>query len=239
MKDEIESMRDNLRALVREKEDGMKEYTSLQKDLAKITNDRQLLEEQVQDEMHRADKLTKERSSLQGKVDEMRKDLNKRDLVAAADKKTINTYADEIKNLKDEKGNVVKEAEKLRKQSKNLLHDMEKMNRVEILRNENALLLQKVDQFDKMRDDLDSVQDDLEYMNRLKEDLKALKIKTENSQKEIEILRNKNELLLHKVDEFDQIQEDIHKLQDEKVLGLREMDILKDENEALLENSGQ
>lgn len=86
MKDEIESMRDNLRVLVHEKEEGMREYSSLQKDLAKLKSDRQQLEEQIQDEMQRADKLEKERSSLQGKVEEMQKDLNKRDLVAAADK---------------------------------------------------------------------------------------------------------------------------------------------------------
>lgn len=43
------------------------------------------------------------------------------------DKKVIDVYVDEIRFFKDEKGNVVKEVDRLRKYSKNLMYDLEKI----------------------------------------------------------------------------------------------------------------
>lgn len=43
------------------------------------------------------------------------------------DKKVIDVYVDEIRFFKDEKGNVVKEVDRLRKYNKNLMYDLEKI----------------------------------------------------------------------------------------------------------------
>ncbi|XP_022789892.1 trichohyalin-like isoform X1 [Stylophora pistillata] len=247
MKDEIESMRDNLRSLVREKDEGMKEFSLLQKDLVKATNDRQQLEEQVKDEIFRAEKLERDRFILQGKIEEMQKNLNKRDLVDAANKKAIDAYVDEIRLLKDEKGEAFKEVDKLRKESKNLMHDLEKitkeredveslkifkehaMKEIKTLKDENQRLLQKSEDFDQITVDLNTLREEkvigLQHLGTLEEE-------RENALREIAILKSENHLLLEKTNQFEEIKEAFESLKGNAEILRENIEALKLEKEA-------
>lgn len=247
MKDEIESMRDKLRSLVREKEEGIKEFSILQKDLVKATNDRRQLEKQVKDEIFRAEKLERDRFILQGKNEEMQKSLHTQDLVAAADKKAIDAYVDEIRLLKDEKGNVVKEVDRLRKHSKNLMHDLEKISKeredvetlkifkeqaikeIKTLKDENQRLNQKSEDFDQITADLNTLREEkaigLQHLGILEEE-------SEIASREIAALKSENELLLEKANQLEELKEAFEALKDDAKSLRENIEVLKLERKA-------
>lgn len=250
MKDEIESMRDNLRTLVHEKETVTEAYTSLQKDLDKVAGERHQLEEQVRDETHRADRLNKERIYLQGRVEEMEKEMNTRELDSSADKATINEYKNEIKTLKDKNLNVVKEIELLRKEMEILLQDFEKLNKerkdldiiklqkdnvskkVEMLQNENLQLLQRTVELDQMKENCDRLSDELERMKDEKDSLKSsLQTEKDEAIKLAETLRQEKIKLYQKVDDMDIMKERLERAEEEKTIREDQVNKLNEERE--------
>ncbi|XP_068706499.1 uncharacterized protein [Montipora foliosa] len=250
MKDEIESMRDNLRTLVHEKETVTEAYTSLQKDLDKVAGERHQLEEQVRDETHRADRLNKERIYLQGRVEEMEKEMKTRELDSSADKATINEYKNETKTLKDKNLNVVKEIELLRKEMEILLQDFEKLNKerkdldiiklqkdnvskkVEMLQNENLRLLQGTVELDQMKENCDRLSDELERMKDEKDSLKSsLQTEKDEAIKLAETLRQEKIKLYQKVDEMDIMKERLERAEEEKTVREDQVNKLNEERE--------
>ena len=247
MKDEIESMREKLRSLVREKEEGIKEFSMLQKDLVKATNDRRQLEKQVKDEIFRAEKMERDRFILQGKIEEMQKSLHKQDLVAAADKKAIDAYVDEIRLLKDEKGNAVKEVDRLRKHSKNLMHDLEKISKeredvetlkifkeqaikeIKTLKDENQRLNQKSEDVDRITADLNTLREEkaigLQHLGILEEE-------SEIASRKIAALKSENELLLEKANQLEELKEAFETLKDDAESLRENIEALKLERKA-------
>ena len=233
MKNENEAARDNLLALERAKKEGDKNFASLENDYVKLVSDCKELQRQVDEERHRGETLTAERALLQKKVVEMQNDLKQRDLVAAVNKKTVEMYALENKALKDEKGDHLKESERLKEEQSEQLEDLKELKTIKEEMNslvrERDCLLKEAELSKKENKAL------LEHCEELKDtriQLKCLKDERMSYLTEIEAFKKE-------LEELKTAREDVYALKHEKEFALENIQKLKEENKSLVSEHGK